>query len=45
MGCYIYSKLHILNIYDFGFNKIFPGNLVSSTIHIPKSKHLNATSI
>ncbi len=29
-----YSKLNILNIYDFGFNKIFPGNLVSSTIPI-----------
>ncbi len=29
-----YSKLNILNIYDFGFNKIFPGNLASSTIPI-----------
>ncbi len=27
-----YSKLNILNIYNFGFNKIFPENLASSTI-------------
>ncbi len=26
-----YSNLNILNIYDFDFNKIFPGNLASST--------------
>ncbi len=29
-----YSKLNILNIYDFSFNKIFPGNLASSMIPI-----------
>ncbi len=29
-----YSKLNLLNIYNFGFNKIFPGNLASSTFPI-----------
>ncbi len=29
-----YSKLNTLNIYNFGFNKIFPGNLASSMIPV-----------
>ncbi len=29
-----YSKLDTLNIYNFGFNKILPGNLASSTIPV-----------
>ncbi len=33
-----YSKLNILNIYDSDFNKIFPGNLVSSSIIISNSQ-------
>ncbi len=38
-----YSKLNILNIYDFDFNKIFPGNLVSSSsIIISNSKALES---
>ncbi len=28
------TPLNILNIYDFGFNKIYPENLASSTIPI-----------
>ncbi len=31
MGCYVLFKLNISNIYDFEFNKIFPGNMASST--------------
>ncbi len=46
MDATFYSKLNILNIYDFDFNKIFPGNLASSTIPIlSTAKHLNATCL
>ncbi len=42
-------KLNILNISDFGFNKILPGNLASSTIPVLSNrkavKHLNATCL
>ncbi len=38
------KKFNIWNIYDFGFNKIFPGNLASSTSPIlSNSKALNVT--
>ncbi len=42
----LYSKLNILNIYNFGFNKIFPENLAFSMIHIQsKSKALECDKL
>ncbi len=34
MGCYILFKLNILNIYDFDFDKIFPGKAWKCTCEL-----------